>query len=149
MRVGVISGSGTEQLPELTGVSRATVGTDHGTVEVTRGSLAGVDVVHIPRHGPGHARLSSQVDHRRNLAALMKAGADCLISLTVCGAVDPTVALGSLVVFDDSYFLGNRPPDGTLCTWHTVAGEAGRGLALTLPGVGAVAPAGVVHRFDP
>jgi len=65
------------------------------------------------------------------------------------GTEQPELTLGSLVVFDDSYFLGNRLPDGTLCTWHTVAGEAGRGLALTLPGVGAVAPAGVVHRFDP
>jgi len=45
----------------------------------------------------------------------------------VCGSVDPSVAPGSLVVFDDLYFPSNRLPDGSCCTWHVQPGRAGRG----------------------
>ncbi|MEH3052529.1 MAG: hypothetical protein PGN13_00780 [Patulibacter minatonensis] len=51
-----------------------------------------------------------------------------ILAATVCGAVDPSVPLGSLVVFDDLHFLGNRLPDGSLCTLHT---DRGRRVAPT------------------
>jgi purine nucleoside phosphorylase len=86
-----------------------------------------VEVLHISRHGPGHARLSNHVAHRANVWALKEAGADCVVGVTVCGAVDPTVPLGSLVVFDDLHFLANRLADGSLCTFHDTAGARGRG----------------------
>ena len=125
MRIGILTGSGTY---ELDGVSqRSEVATEYGTAELTEGSFAGVDVLHISRHGAGHHRLSSQVDHRANIAALRDLGADAILAVTVCGAVDPELALGELVVFDDLWFLGNRLADGSLCTLHTEPGRAGRG----------------------
>ena len=84
-------------------------------------------MVHLARHEAGHRRLSSHVNHRANLAALLAAGADCLISLTICGAVDPGARPGSVIVFDDLYFPSNRLPDGSLCTWHDTPGATGRG----------------------
>jgi purine nucleoside phosphorylase len=45
----------------------------------------------------------------------------------VCGALDPALALGSLIVFDDLHFPVNRLPDGSLCTLHTEPGAPGRG----------------------
>lgn len=86
---------------------------------VTLGRVAGVDVAHLARHGAGHAGLSRQIEHSSNLAALLAMSVDCLLSLTVCGTVDPSVPPGSLVVFDDLYFPSNRLPDGGPCTWHT------------------------------
>jgi 5'-methylthioadenosine phosphorylase len=50
-----------------------------------------------------------------------------VIAVTVCGAVDPRIELGSLIVFDDLHFPSNRLPDGSLCTLHTEPGMAGRG----------------------
>ena len=73
-----------------------------------RGRLGGVEILHISRHEDGHRRLSSHVDHRANIAALRDLGADAILAVTVCGAVDPSLALGELVVFDDLWFLGNR-----------------------------------------
>ena len=35
-----------------------------------------------------------------------------MLAVTVCGAVDPSAELGSLVCFDDLHFLANRLPDG-------------------------------------
>jgi 5'-methylthioadenosine phosphorylase len=44
--------------------------TRFGEVEVTAGRLAGVEVLHVSRHLPGHARVSNHVTHRANMPAL-------------------------------------------------------------------------------
>ena len=50
-----------------------------------------------------------------------------MIGLTACGAVDPTLELGSLLIFDDLHFIANRLPDGSLCTYYMEPGEPARG----------------------
>ena len=50
-----------------------------------------------------------------------------MLAVTVCGAVDPSAELGSLVCFDDLHFLSNRLPDGSLCTFFTEPGARERG----------------------
>jgi 5'-methylthioadenosine phosphorylase len=127
MRAGIITGSGTETWPGLDGPATRAFGTRYGQVTLTEGKAGGAEVLHLARHEASHRRLSNHVNHRANLAALLAAGADCLISLTVCGAVDPGVRPGTVIVFDDLYFPGNRLPDGSLCTWHDTPGAAGRG----------------------
>ena len=126
-RVGLITGSGAYEWPGLDGVAPREVTTAYGTVEVTEGEIDGVEVVHLSRHGGGHVRLSNHVDHRANLRALLDLGVDRLLSLTVCGSVDPGTPAGAVVVPDDLYFPGNRLPDGSLCTWYAEPGAAGRG----------------------
>ena len=101
--------------------------TPYGETFVSRAEAGGVEVLHISRHGEGHVRLSNQVAHRANIWALKDAGADCVVGVTVCGAVDRSLPLGSLVVFDDLHFLANRLADGTLCTFHDTPGATGRG----------------------
>lgn len=127
MRAGVITGSGSYGWPSLTATSSTTVSTRFGEVELSEGMVGDVELVHLARHGSGHLRLSNQVQHLANLTALIERGVDFVISLTVCGAVDPAAELGSLVVFDDLYFPSNRLPDGSPCTWHDTPGAAGRG----------------------
>jgi 5'-methylthioadenosine phosphorylase len=127
MRIGIITGSGTYALPHLEAGAPREVATPFGSALVTEGRLAGAEVVHVARHGDGHLRLSSQVAHRANIAALRALGADAILAVTVCGALDPELALGSLIVFDDLHFLSNRLPDGSLCTLHTEPGAPGRG----------------------
>ena len=83
-------------------------------------------MVHISRHGAGHVRLSNHVMHRANIWALREAGAEAVIGCTACGALDPALELGSLVVFDDIHFLSNRLPDGSLCTFCTEPGDPDR-----------------------
>jgi purine nucleoside phosphorylase len=84
-------------------------------------------VLHISRHEKGHKRLSNHVAHRANVTALKDIGADCAIGVTVCGAVDPSLPLGSLVVFDDLHFLQNRLADGSLSTLYDTPGDPLRG----------------------
>jgi purine nucleoside phosphorylase len=47
--------------------------------------------------------------------------------VTVCGAVDPGVELGSLICFDDLHFLANRLASGELCTFFAEPGDPARG----------------------
>ena len=127
MSVGIITGSGTYALPGFEQAGAVSVQTPFGDASVTRGSYDGVPALHVSRHGPGHVRLSNHVTHRANVWALKHLGAEVLIGCTACGAVDPTLELGSLVVFDDLHFLSNRLPDGTLCTFFAEPGDPGRG----------------------
>ncbi|MBV9818480.1 MAG: MTAP family purine nucleoside phosphorylase [Solirubrobacterales bacterium] len=127
MAIAIITGSGTHSLPGLADAEPGPCETPYGTVEVSRGRLDGVAVLHLSRHGPGHVRLSHQVTHRANVWALRALGATAVIGCTACGAVDPTLELGSLVVFDDLHFIANRLPDGSPCTFTTEPGDPGRG----------------------
>jgi 5'-methylthioadenosine phosphorylase len=127
MRIGIITGSGTYALPGFDDGRPAQVKTRFGTVPVTCGVFAGADVVHVSRHREGHHLVSHQVTHQANISALAEEGVDAVLSATVCGACDPDLELGSLVVFDDLHFLANRLPDGSICTLHTEPGAPGRG----------------------
>jgi len=130
MPVAIITGSGTHALPGFEPEPAGAVGsvaTPFGPVEVSPGRFAGVEVVHVSRHGAGHVRLSNHVTHRANVWALRSVGASAVIGCTACGAVDPTLPLGSLVVFDDLHFISNRLPDGSLCTFFSEPGDVDRG----------------------
>jgi purine nucleoside phosphorylase len=126
MSVGIITGSGTYALPAFEGSGTEGVATPFGTAAITRGTYAGVDALHVSRHGAGHVRLSNQVTHRANVWALKQLGATAVVGCTACGAVDPSVELGSLIVFDDLHFISNRLPDGSLCTFFSEPGDPGR-----------------------
>ena len=127
MALGVITGSGTYSLPGFEGGRPEEVRTEWGEALVSRGRFAGVDVLHVSRHGEGHVRLSNHVTHRANIAALRQLGAAGVVAVTVCGAVDPGVELGSLICFDDLHFVTNRLADGSLCTFYDRAGARERG----------------------
>ena len=127
MEIGVITGSGTYAMPGFEGGAPEPVATPWGEALVSRGAFADVRVAHVSRHGEGHVRLSNHVTHRANIGALAEIGVDAAMAVTVCGAVDPAVELGSLVCFDDLHFPSNRLPDGSLCTFYGEPGEPRRG----------------------
>jgi purine nucleoside phosphorylase len=156
MPIGIITGSGTQALPDFEGGEQVAVDTPWGRARVARGSFGGVDVLHVSRHGAGHPRLSSGVNHRANIFALRQLGASAVIGCTACGAVDASLPLGSLVIFDDLHFIANRLPSGELCTFFVAEGDPARahwilhggpyseGLRSALEG--AAAAAGLGHR---
>lgn len=125
--VGIITGTGLYELDGLEGRTERRITTAHGAADVVSGLLDGVAVAHVARHGRDHAHLSHHVTARANVAAMAALGVTCLVSTTVCGAVDPSLELGQLVVFDDLYFPSNRLPDGSPCTLFTTPDAPGRG----------------------
>jgi purine nucleoside phosphorylase len=127
VKIGLVTGTGSYALEGFGLAGPEPVPTRFGEALVSRGGRGDVEVLHVSRHGEGHRRLSSQVTHRANIAALRELGARCAVASTVCGAVDRSVPLGSLIVFDDLHFLSNRLPDGSLCTFHESPGDPERG----------------------
>src|SRR5918997_3832364 len=127
MAMGIITGSGTYALPGFEGRGPEPVATEWGEALVSRGTVGGVDVAHLSRHGAGHVRLSNHVAHRANVGALAQLGVGAVLAVTVCGAVDPGVELGSLICFDDLHFPVNRLADGSICTFFDQPGDPRRG----------------------
>src|SRR5919108_379350 len=127
MEIGIITGSGTYALPGFEGPAPEPVRTPWGDALASRGTFAGVRVAHVSRHGEGHVRLSNHIAHRAHLGAFVQLGVDAVIAVTVCGAVDPNVELGSLICFDDLHFPANRLADGSLCTLFEEPGDPRRG----------------------
>src|SRR5260370_29839290 len=115
MPIGIITGSGTYALPDFEQAEPVALQTPFGDASLTRGTYGGIPAVHVSRHGPGHARLSNHVTHRANIWALKELGASAQVGGTACGALDPTLGLGSLVIFDDPPFLSNQLPAGSFC----------------------------------
>ena len=54
MALGIITGSGTYSLPGFEGTGPEPVATVWGDAFVSRGTFAGVEVLHISRHEEGH-----------------------------------------------------------------------------------------------
>jgi purine nucleoside phosphorylase len=125
--IGILTGSGTYALPGFDSEGPHLISTPYGDTFASTGTFAGVEVAHIARHRAGHELLSSAVTHQANVWALRELGARGVLAVTVCGALDPALELGTLVVFDDLHFLANRLPDGSLCTLWTEPGMPGRG----------------------
>jgi purine nucleoside phosphorylase len=124
--LAIITGSGAHSLPGFDAQEALSVQTPYGVAEMARGRMAGVEALQLSRHGSGHIRLSNHLTHRANLWALREAGATAVIACTACGAVDPSLELGSLIIFDDLHFPSNRLPDGSLCTFFTQPGDPAR-----------------------
>lgn len=132
--VGIIGGTGA--VMPLAEEREVGLDTPYGRFEAVRGVLPGVlpgggrEAVFVRRHGPGHARLSSQVDHRANVWGLRECGAQGVIATTVCGVLDTAVGLGRAIVFDDLFFPDNRLPDGSPCTFFDTPEDPRRGHAI-------------------
>jgi purine nucleoside phosphorylase len=127
VKAGIITGTGMYALPGLDAGSPEPVPTRFGEALVAKARLGEIDLLHVSRHDEGHKRLSNHVSHRANVLALKELGADCVLAVTVCGAVDTSVELGSLLVFDDLHFVVNRLADGSVCTLYDVPGDPRRG----------------------
>ncbi|MBI2516466.1 MAG: MTAP family purine nucleoside phosphorylase [Opitutae bacterium] len=122
--IGYLVGSGFYEQP---GFTAQDVATRFGRVTVLLGRRGESPVALISRHGPGHARLSHQVDYRANLLALKKLGARAVVSCSVCGVLRPDWPLGHPLLASEVFFPSNRLPDGSLCSVFTEPAELGRG----------------------
>ena len=99
-RVGIIGGSGFYSL--LENADRIAVSTPYGdpSDEFTVGTLAGVSVAFLPRHGHDHRFPPHRVPYRANMWALRSLGVRQVISLSAVGSLRADLGPGSLVVPD-------------------------------------------------
>ncbi len=100
--VGVIGGSGIYDIPGLADTRRVKVKTPWGDPSgpLMYGRIGDVQLVFVPRHGPGHALSPSDINYRANIAALKQAGCTDVLSLSACGSLREELPPGTFVVVD-------------------------------------------------
>jgi 5'-methylthioadenosine phosphorylase len=88
-RIGIIGGSGLYHIEGFTNQKWVKVKTPFGAPsdEFLTGTLAGRDVVFLPRHGRGHRILPSELNHRANLWAMKKLGVAWVMSVSAVGSL--------------------------------------------------------------
>jgi 5'-methylthioadenosine phosphorylase len=99
-RIGIIGGSGLYEMEGLTDIESKRVETPFGdpSEEVITGTLKGVGLAFLPRHGKGHRILPSQINYRANVFALKLLGVDTIIGLSAVGSMKEEIKPGDLVV---------------------------------------------------
>lgn len=88
-KIGIIGGSGLYHIEGFTNQKWVKVQTPFGAPsdEFLTGTLAGRQVVFLPRHGRGHRILPGELNHRANLWAMKKLGVDWVMSVSAVGSL--------------------------------------------------------------
>lgn len=87
--VGVFGGSGLYQMDALQDVAEQVVETPYGAPSdvIVTGTVHGVPVAFLARHGRGHRLLPSEVPYRANVYAMKQLGVKYLLSLSAVGSL--------------------------------------------------------------
>jgi len=102
VKIGIIGGSGLDNPGFLHGAEEAYADTPYGkpSSSLRTGSIKGVPVVLLARHGKEHTIPPSQVNFRANIYALKAAGCTHIIATTAVGSLRDGIGRGDLVVLD-------------------------------------------------
>lgn len=105
VRIGVIGGSGLYNMPQLTDVEERQIETPFGppSDSIVIGTLGGVRVAFIPRHGRGHIYMPGEVPYRANIYALKTLGVERVIAVSACGSLREDYEPGHIVIPDQLY----------------------------------------------
>lgn len=100
--LGIIGGSGLYQIDGLEGATWTRVESPWGepSDEILFGTLNGVEMRFLPRHGRGHVQSPSSINYRANIDAMKRAGVTDIVSISACGSFKQELPPGSFVVVD-------------------------------------------------
>jgi len=103
--LGVIGGSGTYDMPELTDVEMQQISTPFGepSSPLAIGKLNGRKVVFLARHGIGHIYPPTSVNYRANIYALKMFGVERVLSISACGSLREDYVPGEIVIPDQLF----------------------------------------------
>ena len=121
--IGFIGGSGVYDLDGLEDRKWVKVRTPWGdpSDEILTGTLHGVRVAFLPRHGRGHPTPPSALNYRANIDAMKRIGCTELISLSAVGSLKAELPPGHFVIVDqfiDRTFAREKSFFGTGCVAH-------------------------------
>ncbi len=121
--VGVIGGSGVYDIDGLENAVWTAVDSPWGAPsdEILTGTLDGVKMAFLPRHGRGHVHSPTTVPYRANIDALKRLGVTDVFSVSAVGSFRDEMAPGHFVVVDqfiDRTFAREKSFFGTGCVAH-------------------------------
>src|ERR1700761_9608817 len=100
--LGVIGGSGLYEIAGLTDREWRRIDSPWGepSDEILFGTLEGVQVRFLPRHGRGHRVSPSHINYRANIDALKRAGCTDIVSLSAVGSLKEELPPSVFVAVD-------------------------------------------------
>lgn len=100
--LGIIGGSGLYEIEGLENPTWQEVESPWGAPSdaVLTGTLDGVPMAFLPRHGRGHVHSPTTVPYRANIDALKRLGVTDVISVSACGSFREEMAPGDFVIVD-------------------------------------------------
>src|SRR5438067_4968709 len=104
-QIGIIGGSGLYQMPELKDVEEVRVETPFGSpsdVFIT-GTLEGVRVAFLPRHGRGHRITPTELPFRANIYGMKLLGIERILSASAVGSLQEQYAPLDMVIPDQFF----------------------------------------------
>jgi 5'-methylthioadenosine phosphorylase len=136
--VGVVGGSGLYAMEGIEDATWRKVDSPFGAPsdEILFGTIDGVDVRFLPRHGRGHRVSPTTINYRANIDALKRAGCTDVVSVSAVGSLREDLAPGTFVIVDqfvDRTFAREKTFFGTGCVAHVsvakpVCGRVGDAL---------------------
>ncbi len=103
--IAIIGGSGLYHMSGLQDAKEHSLDTPFGkpSAPIVVGTLDGMRVAFLARHGIGHHLTPSEVPYRANIYALKLLGAERLISISACGSLREDYAPGHIVIPDNIF----------------------------------------------
>ncbi|HDS29374.1 MAG TPA: S-methyl-5'-thioadenosine phosphorylase [Candidatus Acetothermia bacterium] len=100
VQAGVIGGSGLYEIEGIQDVQTVSVDTPFGAPsdDLVVGTLSGVRVAFLPRHGRGHRISPSELPSRANIWALKALGATHVLSISAVGSLREELAARDVVI---------------------------------------------------
>jgi 5'-methylthioadenosine phosphorylase len=105
VQIGIIGGSGLYQMPELKDIEEVRVETPFGSPSdaFIIGTLEGVRVAFLPRHGRGHRFTPSNLPFRANIYAMKLLGVSRILSASAVGSLQEKYAPLDMVIPDQFF----------------------------------------------
>jgi len=106
-RIGVIGGSGLYKIESLKEVQEVAVSTPFGkpSGKFILGTLEGIPIAFLARHGQGHILLPSEINYRANIFAMKKLGVERILSVSAVGSMKEEIAPGHIALPNQFYDL--------------------------------------------
>ena len=103
--LAIIGGSGLYAMPGLKNAHEHAIDTPFGqtSAPIVIGTLDGVRVAFLARHGIGHHITPSEVPYRANIYALKSIGVQRIVSISACGSLREEFAPGHIVIPNQIY----------------------------------------------
>ena len=105
IKIGVIGGSGLYEMETLTNVEEIAVETPFGAPSdrYIVGTLEGVRVAFLPRHGRGHRFSPSELNFRANIYGFKQLGVEHIISVSAVGSLKEHIHPLNVVIPDQFF----------------------------------------------
>ncbi|MGV8985308.1 MAG: S-methyl-5'-thioadenosine phosphorylase [Cypionkella sp.] len=122
-KIGVIGGSGVYQIDGIEAPQWVSVQTPWGAPsdEVLTGTLHGIEMAFLPRHGRGHVHTPGSVPYRANIDALKRLGCTDILAVSAVGSLRADFKPGDFVLVDqyiDRTFTREKSFFGPGCVAH-------------------------------